>query len=48
MLALAACGSSDKASEDAQAENVEMPAEEAMNALAELIAATHRAFWASR
>jgi hypothetical protein len=31
-LALAACGSSDKASEDAQAENVEMPAEEAMNA----------------
>jgi|GEM_PF-2186589 len=30
-LALAACGSSDKASEEAQAENVEMPAEEAMN-----------------
>lgn len=29
-LALAACGSSDKASEEAQAENVEMPAEEAM------------------
>lgn len=29
-LALAACGSSEKASEDAQAENVEMPAEEAM------------------
>jgi hypothetical protein len=29
-LALAACGSSDKASEAAQAENVEMPAEEAM------------------
>lgn len=30
-LALAACGSSDKASEGAQAENVEMPAEEAMS-----------------
>jgi len=30
-MALAACGSSDKASEGAQAENVEMPAEEAMN-----------------
>jgi hypothetical protein len=30
-LALSACGSSDKASEGAQAENVEMPAEEAMN-----------------
>ena len=30
-LSLAACGSSDKASEGAQAENVEMPAEEAMN-----------------
>lgn len=30
-LALAACGSSDKASEEAQAENVEMPAEEAMS-----------------
>lgn len=30
-LTLAACGSSDKASEEAQAENVEMPAEEAMN-----------------
>lgn len=29
-LALAACGGSDKASEDAQVENVEMPAEEAM------------------
>jgi|SRR5690606_4899278 hypothetical protein len=29
-LALAACGSSDNASEDASAENVEMPAEEAM------------------
>ncbi len=29
-LALAACGSSDKASEEATAENVEMPAEEAM------------------
>ena len=29
-LTLAACGSSDKANEDAQAENVEMPAEEAM------------------
>lgn len=31
-LALAACGSSDKASEEAAAENVEMPAEEAMTA----------------
>jgi hypothetical protein len=31
VLALAACGSSDKASEGAQAENVEMPAEEAMS-----------------
>ena len=31
VMALAACGSSDKASEGAQAENVEMPAEEAMN-----------------
>jgi len=31
-LALSACGSSDKASEGAQAENVEMPAEEAMSA----------------
>jgi hypothetical protein len=30
-LALSACGSSDKASEGAQAENVEMPAEEAMS-----------------
>ena len=30
-MALSACGSSDKASEGAQAENVEMPAEEAMN-----------------
>jgi hypothetical protein len=29
-LALTACGSSDKAKEDAAAENVEMPAEEAM------------------
>ena len=29
-LMLAACGSSDKASEGATAENVEMPAEEAM------------------
>ncbi len=29
-LALSACGSSDKANEEAQAENVEMPAEEAM------------------
>jgi hypothetical protein len=29
-LALSACGSSDPASEGAQAENVEMPAEEAM------------------
>lgn len=32
-LALAACGSSDKASEEAAAENVEMPAEEAMTAV---------------
>lgn len=31
-LALAACGKSDKASEGAQADNVEMPAEEAVNA----------------
>ena len=31
-LALSACGSSDKASEEAQAENVELPAEEAVNA----------------
>lgn len=30
-LALTACGSSDKASESATAENVEMPAEEAMS-----------------
>ncbi|MGE3692138.1 MAG: hypothetical protein AB7F98_12250 [Novosphingobium sp.] len=30
VLTLSACGSSDKASEEAQAENVEMPAEEAM------------------
>lgn len=30
-LMLAACGSSDKASEGATAENVEMPAEEAMS-----------------
>lgn len=30
-LALSACGSSDKAGEGGQAENVEMPAEEAMN-----------------
>ena len=29
-LALSACGSSDSASEEAQADNVEMPAEEAM------------------
>jgi hypothetical protein len=29
-LALSGCGSSDKASEGAQAENVEMPAEEAV------------------
>ncbi len=29
-LALSACGSSDKASEEATAENVEVPAEEAM------------------
>ncbi|MDR2857980.1 MAG: hypothetical protein LBV50_09045 [Novosphingobium sp.] len=32
-LALSACGSSDKASEGAQAENVEMPAEEAMTSV---------------
>ena len=30
-LSLAACGKSDKANEDATAENVEMPAEEAMS-----------------
>ena len=30
-LTLAACGKSDKASEGAQADNVEMPAEEAVN-----------------
>jgi len=30
-LALSACGSSDPASEAAQADNVEMPAEETMN-----------------
>ncbi len=30
-LTLAACGKSDKASEEATAENVEMPAEEAMS-----------------
>jgi hypothetical protein len=30
-LALSACGSSDSASEEAQADNVEMPAEETMN-----------------
>jgi hypothetical protein len=29
-LTLSACGSSDSASEEAQADNVEMPAEEAM------------------
>lgn len=34
-LALAACGKSDKASEAAQADNVEMPAEEAVNAVDE-------------
>lgn len=34
-LALAACGKSDKASETAQADNVEMPAEEAVNAVDE-------------
>ena len=32
-LLLAACGSSDKASEGATAENVEMPAEEAMSGI---------------
>jgi hypothetical protein len=31
VLSLAACGKSDKASEEATAENVEMPAEEAMS-----------------
>ena len=31
VLSLAACGKSDKASEGAQADNVEMPAEEAVN-----------------
>lgn len=31
VLALSACGKSDKASEGAQADNVEMPAEEAVN-----------------
>ncbi|MDD3797639.1 MAG: hypothetical protein PHE36_00500 [Novosphingobium sp.] len=31
-LALSACGSSDSASEDAQADTVEMPADEAMTA----------------
>ena len=31
-LALAACGSSDKAADEAAADNVEMPAEEAMPA----------------
>jgi len=31
MLSLTACGKSDKASEEATAENVEMPAEEAMS-----------------
>ena len=30
-MALSACGSSDQASEGAEAENVEMPAEEAMS-----------------
>jgi hypothetical protein len=34
-LSLAACGKSDKASEGAQADNVEMPAEEAVNAVDE-------------
>jgi hypothetical protein len=32
VISLAACGKSDKASEGAQADNVEMPAEEAVNA----------------
>ena len=32
LLALAACGSSDKAADEAAADNVEMPAEEAMPA----------------
>ena len=31
VLSLTACGKSDKASEGAQADNVEMPAEEAVN-----------------
>lgn len=34
-LALAACGSSDSASEDAQADSVEMPADEAMTGTTE-------------
>lgn len=34
-LALAGCGKSDSANEAAQADNVEMPAEEAVNALDE-------------
>lgn len=34
-FALAACGTSDKADEAAQADNVEMPAEEAVNTLDE-------------
>lgn len=34
-LALSACGSSDKASEEASAENVEMPAEEAVSGIGE-------------
>ncbi len=33
VLTLAACGSSDSASEKASAENVEMPAEEAMSGM---------------
>lgn len=34
-LALVACGKADKASEGAQADNVEMPAEEAVNTVDE-------------
>ena len=41
-LALAACGSSDKASEGATAENVEMPAEEAMSGVDASAAARRR------
>jgi hypothetical protein len=36
-VALAACGQSDQANEAAEADNVEMPAEEAVNALDEAV-----------